>query len=302
MKNNFFKFIRPSQAYFLENQKGVSLIISFFIMTIIIAVILAITILLYSEIKIIRNIGNSIVAFYSADSGVEKVLYYDRKVIPDGADRGLCAMFSYNLINNPQACATSESNPNLDSGLYCNNPDLQLTDPENTTGCDEDVCNACEISFETTFPDNQKKYQIEAKVIQDAGGYSTLTIESLGIFRGVKRKIELQTEGTESSSVIEIKNIYAVWYYYESGIKISVAVEVEAVNGISLIEAHIKNSPEGEDVIGSPIYLTLSSGSIFDGIFAGEWLGDEETYYIDIDIVDTQGNRLEQNNIEPIFL
>jgi hypothetical protein len=68
-----------------KDQKGVSLIISFFIMVIIVAIVLAITTLLYNEIKMIRNIGNSVVAFYAADSGIEKVLYYDRKVIPVGS-------------------------------------------------------------------------------------------------------------------------------------------------------------------------------------------------------------------------
>ena len=73
-------------------QKGVSLIISFFIMVIILSVVLSVSALLYSEIKVIRNIGNSVVSFYAADSGIEKLIYYDRKVLPDGAVRGLCSM------------------------------------------------------------------------------------------------------------------------------------------------------------------------------------------------------------------
>ena len=47
--------------------------------------------LLYSEIKIIRNIGNSVAAFYTAESGVEKVLYYDRKNATEQG-RGICSI------------------------------------------------------------------------------------------------------------------------------------------------------------------------------------------------------------------
>lgn len=72
MKNKSFNLI--------GNEKGVALIITFFIMIIILAVTLSISSILYSEIKILRNIGSSVVAFYAADSGIEKVLYYDRQV------------------------------------------------------------------------------------------------------------------------------------------------------------------------------------------------------------------------------
>jgi len=304
MKNNIFLYLRKisDKYYATNNQRGVSLIIAFFIMVIILAVVLGITTLLYSEIKMIRNIGNSIVAFYSADSGIEKVLYYDRKIIPAGADRGLCAMFSYDSINNPQACPSSDLGLGFDSGIYCDNSSLQLTDPENTDGCNPNICNGCTIAFDTTFPDNEKRYSIEASVTPAEEGYTGLTIGSLGEFRGVKRKIQLYMEKVESTELIEIKTIYVIGSYYDGGMKISVAVELESDNGVSFIEAHIKDSPEGEDVIGSPINLVLSSGTIFEGIFAGIWNGSEGSYYVDLIIVDILGERLEVNNIEPDFL
>lgn len=305
MRNNhFLKFKKLSVKHYIwGNQKGVSLIITFFIMIIILAVVLGITTLLYSEIKMIRNIGNSIVAFYSADSGIEKVLYYDRQIIPAGASRGLCAMLSYDPINNPQACPDSDSGLGLDSGIYCNNPSTQLTDTENPDGCNPSICNGCIVSFDTILPDNEKKYSVEATVTPAEEGYTGLTIGSLGEFRGVKRKIQLYMEKVESSELIRIKNIYVIGSYYDGGgMKISVAVELEASNGVSFIEAHIKDSPEGEDVVGSPINLILSSGTIFDGTFAGIWDGSEGSYYVDLIIVDTLGERLEVNNIEPDFL
>jgi len=41
-----------------NTQKGVTLIITFFIMTIMLAIVLGISVIMYSGIKIIRNIGN----------------------------------------------------------------------------------------------------------------------------------------------------------------------------------------------------------------------------------------------------
>lgn len=57
---------------FNDSERGVSLIITFFIMIIVLAVVLSISILLYSEVKVIRNIGNSMVSFYAGESGIEK--------------------------------------------------------------------------------------------------------------------------------------------------------------------------------------------------------------------------------------
>jgi hypothetical protein len=302
MNNNFLKFKNYLSCQvvknFSKNQKGVSLVIAFFIMTIILAVILSITILLYSEIKMIRNIGNSIVAFYAADSGIEKVLYYDRKIISNGDTRGLCSMFSYDA-ENLDKCPLSVSMPGIDSGLYCNTPDLQLTDPENITGCDSDVCDDCQVSFTTMFTDNEKQYDVVATVSTDAVGYSNLTIKSAGLFRSVSRKIELQAEKLEPLELIIIRDAYATKAAFEGYVEITVVAEIEAVNGVSFIEAHIKDAIDGDDVLGSPIFLILSSGDIYEGVFTGTWTGSDDDYYIDINVIDTEGNRVEEENIQP---
>ena len=109
------------------SQKGVSLIITFFIMVIILAVVLSISVILYSEVKVIRNIGDSTASLFAADSGIEKLLYYDYKGLPADTDnlagvtRGLCTMFS---LANSNACPTDD--PTLNAGMKCSN---QLIEP-----------------------------------------------------------------------------------------------------------------------------------------------------------------------------
>jgi len=173
----------------LKSQKGVSLIITFFIMIIILAVVLSVSSLLYSEVKVIRNIGDSMVSFYAADSGIEKVVYYDRQVLPFSSNgkthvqRGFCSIFD--------TCVPSNSG---DPSIYCNavpggsNPPVAVAgtiDPNN--GCNPNVCDDCTISFGTVF-DNLRNYSIIAVVNQ-----SGLDIQSVGAFGSAERKIEIDS-------------------------------------------------------------------------------------------------------------
>lgn len=61
MKNYFF-------------QKGVSLYISCLIMMLLLGLSLGLSIILVSQLKIIRDMSKSVVAFYAADSGIERGL------------------------------------------------------------------------------------------------------------------------------------------------------------------------------------------------------------------------------------
>ena len=157
---------------FNNSQKGILLIITFFILTIILAIVLSISTILYSEIKIIRNIGNSIVAFYAADSGIEKTLYYDRNKAPEGAKRGLCDICNYSP-GSANGCPTD----NADSSINCNNCLSFGSD------CDPISCGDCEVSFDSFF--DGKNYEV---II------STTKIDSKGNYKNVLRKIQLQIE------------------------------------------------------------------------------------------------------------
>lgn len=171
--------------YLNTDARGVSLIIVFFVMIIVLAVVLSISSLLYSEIKIIKNIAGSVVSFYAADGGVEKVLYYDRKIIPAGATRGLCGMCKTSTQTCPEV--------NNEAGLTCLCDVPELHDAVHyPNGCDTNVCKLCLISFSTTF-DNMT-YEVEAIT-----GSNDLILQAntIGTYQGVGRGISI-LNGTET--------------------------------------------------------------------------------------------------------
>ena len=138
MHNNYILKNPSAIGLRTRQEKGVSLIITFFILTIILAIVLSISILLYGEIKIIRNIGNSVIAFYAADSGVEKVLYYDRVQIPAGGTRGLC-----NIGNICPDC-----DPSLPGD--CQEINCDWSSPTGSD-CSLLTCRDCKVSFKSFF-------------------------------------------------------------------------------------------------------------------------------------------------------
>ena len=172
-----------------NSESGVSLILTFFIMIIILVIVLSISILLYSEVKVIRNIGNSVGGFYAADSGIEKVLYYDRQVLPLSSDgetlvpRGLCSIFD--LIKNSNYYCTEGFIG--ETSIYCNNTSGPTASAAN--GCNPDVCDNCQIYFETTF-DTGAKYYTTA-TISHSGNSSEFIIDSRGTFSDAERQIEI---------------------------------------------------------------------------------------------------------------
>ena len=168
----------------INKQRGVSLIMVFFIMVIILSVALSISVLLYSEVKVIRNVGNSMVSLYAADSGIEKVLFYDRQVIPTGAKRGLCHIAtSCDEDTQPSIPEVGD----ISHSIYCN--DVVLS---GGPGCELDVCNDCTVSFNTTFDD--RAYYTTATIHPnnlDPSVSGVFEIDSRGVFGGTQRKIQI---------------------------------------------------------------------------------------------------------------
>ncbi len=202
-----------------KQEKGVSLIITFFIMIIILTVVLSISVILYSEVKVIRNVSNSMASLYAAESGVEKVLYYDRQVLPltigdvcdastpcvdvsyacdttvgdvnfdkcvkPAATRGLCYMLS---SSNTNSCKTGSSG---ETSIYCCNystPTPSCPTPADITGsdCGVDTCTNCSFSFATIFDD--RTYKVTASVNND----HYLDVQSTGMFGTGQRKIDIK--------------------------------------------------------------------------------------------------------------
>jgi len=163
-----------------DKEKGVSLIITFFVMIIILAVVLSVSILLYGQIKVLRNIGNSVASFYAADSGIEKVLYYDRQVraphptdLPCEEDNDCSSGY---VCNVDAKCI-------LKRGL-CDMPSRDVNKEGNK--CEKDDCTNCTISFSEQL-NSASNYDVTATVKPD---YS-YNISSRGVSVGTSRSIEI---------------------------------------------------------------------------------------------------------------
>jgi len=59
----------------INNSRGVSLYLTLMTMSILIALALGISVILFSQLKMTRTIGYSIMAFYASDTGIERTLY-----------------------------------------------------------------------------------------------------------------------------------------------------------------------------------------------------------------------------------
>lgn len=66
-------------------EKGVSLYLALMVMFILLAVGLGISLIIVSQMKMIREMGDSVIAFYAADTGIENALYDKRKEVPPGS-------------------------------------------------------------------------------------------------------------------------------------------------------------------------------------------------------------------------
>jgi Tfp pilus assembly protein PilX len=171
-----------------NKEKGVALVIVFFVMVVVVAVVLSTATYLYSDIKVIRDMSNSVVSFYAADSGVEKVLYYDRKdlqgVSPSQV-RGVCSMCAH-LVNSGFASSCDSAS---DPSLACACSSEAVYDSSfNNNGCNPTVCNNCVIKFTTTF-DNET-YTITATVYPNHSPYD-MEIDSSGAYGGVGRALDI---------------------------------------------------------------------------------------------------------------
>lgn len=56
-------------------QRGVSLYLAILIMAVLLALALGISAILYGQMKMIKGMKDSVIAFYAANTGVERVLY-----------------------------------------------------------------------------------------------------------------------------------------------------------------------------------------------------------------------------------
>jgi len=124
----------------MERQKGISLFLTIIILAVILAIVFGLSAILVGQIKTIREMGNSVIAFYAADTGVERVLKIALDDIRNGTelledlyiepDIGNSASYSVEAVcckhsnpncffGEPGVCPLSEDDPNCNSTFYC---------------------------------------------------------------------------------------------------------------------------------------------------------------------------------------
>jgi len=67
----------------VQGQRGVILFLAVVIMAILLSIGLGISAILIGQIRMVRDIGNSVKAFYAADTGIEKALLFRNDPIPN---------------------------------------------------------------------------------------------------------------------------------------------------------------------------------------------------------------------------
>lgn len=260
MNNNFFDFLKVKGVY----QRGVALLVTFVIMGIVVAMVLGVSVILLSELKTIRGIGDSVVAFYSADTGIEKTLYYDRKVIPENGTRGICNICSSCSPDDCQSCTTTGND------------------------CASETCADCQITYSSQFGSKSFKIKLTTSTLGDI-------LQSYGTYSDASRAIELS--GSTGGSVPStntgptITNATATPRSVPEGIAVDIIATIVDSDGLnpSSLKATIRKAGNANvDII-----LQNISGDVY----WGTWTGPVGVYYVDITACDTLGECTTVQNI-----
>ncbi len=94
-----------------KNQKGVSLYLTIVILSVLMAVVFTMISIAVSQIKVIYTLSDSVIAFYGADTGIERVLYavYKEGYIPS---KGECPSAYKGILDNGagyEVCVSNKS-------------------------------------------------------------------------------------------------------------------------------------------------------------------------------------------------
>ena len=96
----------------INQEKGISLIYVVFIMAILFSIAFGISRILITQVKTLRTAGQSVVAFYAADSGIEEVLM-NWQGTPFNTSATLSNEASY------EVSVVSSSDPNCSANNWC---------------------------------------------------------------------------------------------------------------------------------------------------------------------------------------
>lgn len=70
MKGNFFR----------KNERGISLFFTLILMSVLMSISLGINVIFWEQTQILKYVGNSVLAFYAADTGIERALREENNV------------------------------------------------------------------------------------------------------------------------------------------------------------------------------------------------------------------------------
>jgi len=167
-------FSSPQILNKILNQRGTSIYLALVVMLILLSIGVGLSTIIVGQLKIKRGIENSVVAFYAADTGIEKILYEEKlcRQIPCPAYcRGWPAM---------DICLGLPENYTELGGFY-NGP---------MTGSLDDTGSNYKVWLNYVTEDGERKVELK----------------SIGEYKGVKRAIE-----TAMSVAPEPTSEFAVW-------------------------------------------------------------------------------------------
>ena len=99
MKNNF------------KSEKGVSILLSVMILSVILSIALGSSDIIIRQVQSMEGIGDSIVAFYAADHGVEEVMIMENPVSISETELSNGAIYEVTVIDS--------TDPGCDADNYC---------------------------------------------------------------------------------------------------------------------------------------------------------------------------------------
>lgn len=59
-------------------EKGISIFLSLLILTVLLSLALGLSTILVGQIRMIKRMGDSVISFFAADTGIERILYEDK--------------------------------------------------------------------------------------------------------------------------------------------------------------------------------------------------------------------------------
>lgn len=115
-----------NQSLIFKTEKGISLYFTILILSILTAIGIGLSVIIFSQIQMTRGIGNSVIALHAADSGVEIAIYDLYKGVPQSyygpvllSNGALFEARVYQPIGSPcQIGGIPESN-NCRANCYC---------------------------------------------------------------------------------------------------------------------------------------------------------------------------------------